>query len=180
MGGTVELVFRNALSSCPSPFASLPLAFGLFLPPAFGCFIFSCLFDAAVCTLVCLFVLVASPVTPEVSPPVQDQVTAAQRAKQEAHNDRIVATFNSVSRFVWCSVAVLLWANACEMFPRHSPLQIELHVKGVCARMWRFGQCFCAESPKCSILNAEGLRLAFFDTHGRQERKTPTFLRPYI
>eukprot|EP00903_Cladosiphon_okamuranus_P009090 g8688.t2 len=37
-----------------------------------------------------------SPPTPEVSPPVEDQVTAAQRAKQEAHNDRIVATFNSV------------------------------------------------------------------------------------
>eukprot|EP00752_Nemacystus_decipiens_P005269 g4779.t1 len=34
--------------------------------------------------------------TAEVSPPVEDQLTATQRAKQEAHNDRIVATFNSV------------------------------------------------------------------------------------
>lgn len=38
-----------------------------------------------------------SPVTAEASPAVEDQATAAQRAKQEAHNDRIVATFNSVS-----------------------------------------------------------------------------------
>ncbi|CBJ33354.1 expressed unknown protein [Ectocarpus siliculosus] len=30
------------------------------------------------------------------SPVVEDQATIAQRAKQEAHNDRIVATFNSV------------------------------------------------------------------------------------
>ncbi len=33
----------------------------------------------------------------EGSAPVEDQATAAQRAKVEAHNDRIVATFNSVS-----------------------------------------------------------------------------------
>lgn len=44
---------------------------------------------------------VSRPMTPEVSPPVEDQVTAAQRAKQEAHNDRIVATFNSVSVFLF-------------------------------------------------------------------------------
>lgn len=53
--------------------------------------------------------------TPEVSPPVIDQVTAAQRAKQEAHNDRIVATFNSVSFFLFdVRFCVISWKPASQ------------------------------------------------------------------
>ncbi|CAM9774436.1 unnamed protein product, partial [Ectocarpus fasciculatus] len=41
-------------------------------------------------------VMTCLPLQSAPSPVVEDQATIAQRAKQEAHNDRIVATFNSV------------------------------------------------------------------------------------
>lgn len=62
----------------------------------------------------------------EASPPVEDQATAAQRAKVEAHNDRIVATFNSVSLCPSLSFSV---APALSPVPLAAPLHLHLFEK---------------------------------------------------